>query len=56
MEKIKWKWRFDQWMEDSVWVKFTGKYQSPHFFFMLGFISGSIFLIILFYFLTNLIK
>jgi len=48
MKRMKWHWAFDQWLEDKVWTKIPKQYHSPHFFFVLGFITDSlIFMLIL---------
>lgn len=47
MEKRKWKWLVDQWFEDKVWVKVPEEYSSPHYFFVIGFLSGFILLLFL---------
>jgi hypothetical protein len=42
MIKKKWKWVIDQWLEDKVWVNIPKEHQSPHFFFLLGFVTAII--------------
>lgn len=36
MEKIKWSRRLDQYLENNVWTQVPEKYNTPHFFFLLG--------------------
>jgi len=42
MIKKKWKWMVDQWLEDKIWTKVPKEHQSPHFFFLLGFVTAMI--------------
>jgi len=49
MKKQKWIWFIDQWLEDKIWTQVPEEVASPHFFFLLGFLSGIVTLIILFY-------
>lgn len=47
MTRKKWNSAVDQWFEDKVWTKVPDKHGSPHFFFLLGFMSAIVFTIIL---------
>ncbi len=42
MRKQKWNWAIDQWLEDRVWNKVPKEYATPHFFFVLGFVTALI--------------
>lgn len=47
MEKFKWSHRLDKYLEDRVWSKVPKKYSTPHFFFLLGWLTCLVFFIIL---------
>lgn len=42
MERQKWIWPVDQWLEDKVWTKVPKEYATPHYFFLLGVLTTSV--------------
>ena len=54
MKKQRWDWKIDQWFEDKVWTKVPVDLATPHYFFLLGFAS-SIILVVLLSLILNLL-
>lgn len=51
----KWRWGVDQWFEDKVWAKVPKEHGSPHFFFLLGFMTSTVIMVILSYLIIKVL-
>lgn len=51
----KWHWGVDQWLEDKVWAKVHKEHGSPHFFFLLGFMTSTVIMVILSYLIIKVL-
>lgn len=49
MQQRKWDHSVDQWMEERLWKRVPSHIASPHFFWFLGFICGTVFSFTLIY-------